>query len=85
MRAGMLLVDTASLADMQQRLEPLAEPGRTFRHSAREMLALSAWRNHDVASARKYIDMILNDAETPPGMRARIEMLSALIAADGKS
>ena len=47
LRAGMLLVDSAPLAEMRRRLEPLAEPGRTFRHSARELLALSAWRNHD--------------------------------------
>ncbi len=64
---------------------PLAEPGRAFRHSARELLALSAWRNHDFAAARKYIEMITTDAESPPVMRARIEMLSALIAAEGKS
>ena len=59
---------------------PLAEPGRSFRHSARELLALSAWRNHDFAAARRYIDMIATDAETPPGTRARAEVLSALIA-----
>jgi hypothetical protein len=85
MRAGMLLVDGAQLADLRRRLDPLTEPGRTFRHTARELLALSAWRNHDSAAARRYIDMIASDAETPPGTRARIEVLSALIASDGKS
>ena len=70
---------------MRRRLDPLAEPSRTFRHTARELLALSAWRNHDVAAARRYIDMIATDAETPPGTRARVDVLSALIAADGKS
>jgi hypothetical protein len=84
LRAGLLLVDSAQLADMRLRLDPLAEPSRTFRHSARELLALSAWRNHDVTAARRYIDMIATDAETPPGTRARIDVLSALIAADGK-
>jgi hypothetical protein len=84
-RAGMLLVDSASLADMRQRLEPLAEPGRSFRHSARELLALSAWRNRDAAATRRYVDMVATDAETPAGVRARVDVLSALIAADGKS
>jgi hypothetical protein len=84
LRAGLLLVDSAQLADMRRRLDPLAEPSRTFRHTARELLALSAWRNHDVTSARRYIDMIATDAETPPGTRARIDVLSALIAAEGK-
>jgi hypothetical protein len=84
-RAGLLLVDSAPLADMQRRLDPLAEPSRTFRHTARELLALSAWRNHDIAAARRYIDMIATDSETPQSTRARIDVLSALIAADGKS
>lgn len=84
-RAGMLLVDTAPLGDMRQRLDPLAEPSRSFRHTARELLALSAWRNHDFAAAKRYLDMIATDAETPAGTRARADVLSGLIAADGKS
>ena len=84
-RAGMLLVDTASLADMRRRLDPLAEPTRSFRHTARELLALSAWRNHDLAAAKRYLDMIATDAESPIGTRARADVLSGLIAAEGKS
>ena len=84
-RAGMLLVDTAPLADMRQRLDPLAEPARSFRHTARELLALSAWRNQDLDAARRYLDMIATDAETPSGTRARAEVLSGLIAAESKS
>jgi hypothetical protein len=82
-RAGMLLVDTASLADMQRRLDRVAEPGHAFRHNARELLALSAWHNHDFTAARRYIDMIAGDGETPPNTRARADVLSALVAADG--
>jgi hypothetical protein len=85
LRAGLLLVDTAPLADMRRRLDPLAEPGRTYRHTARELLALSAWRNNDFTAAGKYIDMIAGDGETPPGTRSRIDVLAALIAAGGKS
>lgn len=85
LRAGLLLVDSAPLADLRRRLDPITEPGRTFRHTAREILALSAWRNHDSAAARHYIDMIAADGETPPGARARIDVLSALIGNDGKS
>ena len=84
-RAGLLLVDTAPLTEMRRRLEPAAEPTRSFRHTARELLALSAWRNHDVAAAQKYLDMIAGDAESPTGVRARADVLSALITADGKS
>jgi hypothetical protein len=85
LRAAMLRVDTASFADMQLRLAPLAAEGRPFRHTARELLALSAWHQHDYAAARKYIDMITGDPAAPPLMRARAETLAALIAAQGKS
>ena len=84
MRAAMLLVDTAPFSDLRRRLDPMTEPTRTFRHTAREMLALSAWRNGDAASAKRYIEMINNDAETPQNTRSRIEVLGALVAG-GKS
>jgi hypothetical protein len=78
LRAGFILVDTAPFADMVQRLEPLTGPQRTFRHSARELLALSAWRTGNRAEAKRWSDMILGDAESPVGMRQRMEALSAL-------
>jgi len=84
-RAGFLLVDSAPFSELQQRLGPLAEPGRPFRHSARELLAFSAWKANDAAAARRYVDMISADAETPQGVRTRIEVLNALLAADGKA
>ena len=83
-RAGLLLVDTAQLSEMQRRLDPLAQSDRSFRHSARELLALSAWRNNDVTAAKKYLDMIAGDAETPGGVRARADVLAALIASTGR-
>jgi len=78
-------VDSASLADMRRRLDSVAEPTRSFRHTARELLALSAWRNRDLLAARRYLDMIANDAESPVGTRARADVLSGLITAEGKS
>ena len=83
-RAG-ICVDTLSFPDMRRRLDPVAEPSRSFRHSARELLALSAWRNHDLAAARKYLDMITSDSYSPAGARARAEVLSALVAGEDKS
>ena len=70
---------------MVQRLEPLAAPDRTFRHSARNMLALAAWRAKDVTAMRKWSDMILADGDTPSGTRGQIQMLLALADADKKS
>lgn len=84
-RAGLLLVDTASYEDMRRRLEPAAAPGGSFRNSARELLALSAMRGNDAAAARKWFDLIVTDAGAPPALRQRIQMLMALADDGGKS
>jgi hypothetical protein len=83
--AAGLLVDSANYAEIQQRLETSAEPKSTFRHSAREMLALSAWRNNDMTATRKWLDAIAEDGETPPGLRSRAEALQALLPPVAKS
>jgi hypothetical protein len=85
LRAAGLLVDTASYAEMKQRLEPDTAPGVTFRHSARELLALSAWRANDSAATRQWLDMIALDGDTPPGLRSRAEALQALLPPVAKS
>lgn len=78
-RAADLLVDSATYAEVKQRLEADTAPGATFRHTARELLALSAWRANDASAARQWLDMIALDQETPPGMRQRAEALQALL------
>ena len=83
-RAGLLHVDDAPYSQMQQQLEPLTAADRTYRHSARELLAFSAWKAGDLTSARKWTDMMMADPETPPGTRSRAQVLSELIAANGK-
>jgi len=84
LRAGYLLVDSTSYGDMRARFQPLTAPDRAFRHSARELLALSAWREGDMGAARQWTEVILTDPQTPPGTRNRIGVLSELIAASGK-
>jgi hypothetical protein len=84
LRAGFLLVDTSSYGDMRARLEPLTRPDRAFRYSARELLALSAWKEGDMGAARQWTDTIIGDPQTPPAARSRAEILSELIAASGK-
>ena len=83
-RAAFLLVDTATYGEIRDRLEPLTAADKTFRYSAQEILALSAWKAGDAASARRWADMIITDPQSPPGTRSRAEVLSELIAASGK-
>lgn len=84
-RAGFVLVDKAPYADISRRLEPLAQPNGPFRHSARELLALSAWRGGDMAAARRWAEAALADPDAPASLRARIDVLLALTSENGKS
>ena len=84
-RAAQLLLESTSYPNMKERLEAAAAPGATFRHSARELLALSAWRANDAAATRQWLDMIANDGETPPSLRSRAEALQALLPPVAKS
>ena len=84
-RAAQLLLESTSYPNMKERLEAAAAPGGTFRHTARELLALSAWRANDAAATRQWLDMIANDGETPPSLRSRAEALQALLPPVAKS
>jgi hypothetical protein len=84
-RAAALILETTSYPNMLSRLEAATAPGATFRHTARELLALSAWRANDAAATRQWLDMIANDGETPPTLRARAEALQALLPPVAKS
>lgn len=84
-RSGFLLVDNASYDDMRRRLEPATGVARPFRNSARELLALSALRTNDKATARKWFNQIVTDLSAPAALRQRIEMLIALSADAGNS
>jgi hypothetical protein len=84
-RAAQLLLESTSYPNMKTRLEASAAPGATFRHTARELLALSAWRANDATAARQWLDMIANDGETPPSLRSRAEALQELLPPVAKS
>jgi hypothetical protein len=79
LRAANLLIDTAPFTEIKARLEPLTGPNRTYRHSARELLAVSAWRNKDITAARQWIDTINTDVLSPQTLRSRMDALQALL------
>lgn len=81
LRAALLLLDSIDLAAMKARIEPLAATGAPWRHSAREILGLSAWRAGDYAAARGYFDEIAQDPEAPQMMRQRVALMQELIRA----
>ncbi len=81
LRAAILVVDQVDFADLKTRIGDLATVGNPWRHTAREILGLGAWRAGDLAAAKSYFDEISNDQETPDDLRQRSQLMLALIAA----
>jgi hypothetical protein len=80
LRAAMLRMDTAEPAALRQALEPLATPAGVWRHSARELLGLSGLKGGDMDYAGRWFDQMAADRETPPALRQRLQIYSALVA-----
>lgn len=81
LRAAILLVDKASLEEARKRLEPLAAPEGIYRHTAREILALAAFKAENYDLAIKWLDTLIADAQTPGSVRQRATTLQELVAA----
>ncbi|MDT3379158.1 tetratricopeptide repeat protein [Labrys portucalensis] len=81
-RGGYLMVDTASYADLAGKIEPLTAAGEPWRHSAREVLGLAAWKAKDLANASKWYQAVITDKDVPPALRQRAELMLQLIASD---
>ena len=78
-RAAYLALDVEDRAAVEARVTPMVLAGKPFRHSAREILALAAWKAGDVAATAKWIDAVEADPESPRDLRDRVAVLSALV------
>jgi len=78
-KAALLLMDTASLADMRARLEPLTEEGRPFRGYAREALAMAQLQHGEIAEARSTLVVLKNSLDTSRDVSQRAELAIASI------
>ncbi len=65
LKAVWLLMDTAPLADLQSRLEPLVEEGRPLRPLAQEALAFAQLQNGQIDQARSTLVVLKNGLDTP--------------------
>lgn len=79
LRAGFLLVDTGAYEDIEKRLMPLIGPESIYRHSAREGIALAAYRAGKAEKAMDALQAIILDSESPSGLRQRAELLLAVV------
>jgi hypothetical protein len=82
LRAALLLVDSASVADLEERIGDMTAIGTPWRHTAREILGVAAWRNGDYAAAKEHFDAIAADEEAPQDLRQRVTLMLTLV--DGK-
>ncbi len=79
LRAGLALIDHAAFEDVEKRLLPLSAPGEFLRHSAREGIALSAYRTGKFDKALDALQAIILDTEAPANLRQRAEILLAVV------
>jgi hypothetical protein len=84
-RAASLMIDAGQYNDVRKLVEPIVQSRRDLRHTARELLAIAAWKSGDRPLATKWYAAILTDPEAPSSSRTRVEIMIALTAADGKS
>ena len=76
---AMELVDTADPSELSSSLTPLTDGASPWRHSAREILALLAFRQGDRDKAREQYKTLAEDADAPAGIRGRArDMLSVI-------
>jgi len=80
LRAALLRIDSDPAA-AAAAMEQIATPENAYRHSAREALGLAALRRGDYDAAGRWFDQMAADPETPSGLRNRLEIYSALVAA----
>ncbi len=78
-KAALLLMDTATLEDIQARLQPLIEEGRPFRAFAREALAMAQLQHGKVAEARSSLVVLKSSLDTPREISQRADLTIALI------
>ncbi len=83
LRAGLLLVDHGTFADVSSRVEALTADTNPLRHSAREALGLSAWKDGKAADALKLFGQISADEAAPRNLRQRATLMAELIRGSG--
>ena len=79
LQAATLGLDNLPVAEVQQRLTPLAQGTGPFRNSARELLGLSAFKAKDYDNAGRWFDAIITDPSAPQGIRARADAFIGVV------
>jgi hypothetical protein len=78
-QAAALRLDDADRAEIVKRLDGLNNANNPWRYSARELLALAAFRSGDSGESEKLFTQILTDGGAPAEFRGRAEAMLALL------
>ena len=78
-RAAYLLVDSGTLAEVQDRVQRLIGDSEPLRFPAREAVGLAAWKAGDRETARKSLQKLADDGSTPQGIAGRARLMLDII------
>jgi hypothetical protein len=79
-KAAYLLVDTETPDQLIARVGMFDKQDHVWRHQAREIFGMAAWRTGDYTMAQRYLDAIASDTGSPAGMRQRAQAMLQMIA-----
>ena len=80
-RSALLKVDSATYAEIKAVAEPLAGATGMWRHTAREILGVSALKAANFEDAGRWFDQIVTDQQSPQGLRQRADLYLSLVRA----
>jgi hypothetical protein len=78
-RAGYLLADSLKPDELISRLGSFDKEGQVWRHAAREIFGLAAYRTGDYTMADRYMNANFADPDTPQDMRQRAQVMIQLL------
>ena len=83
-QAGYILVDNADFAEVEKQLSGLAANDNAWRHSARELIGLAAYKAEKYEDAQKWFQQVIDDRAAPADLSARAQVMLSLIQAEIK-
>ena len=78
-RAGYLLADSLKPDELIVRLGSFDNESHIWRHAAREIFGLAAYRTGDFSMADRYMNANFADPDTPQDMRQRAQVMIQLL------
>lgn len=83
LRAGWLMADTASRADLVTLLAPLDAPSGPWRQLAHEILAYSDYRAGNIKGAASAFEALADDPDSPDALKSRARAFAAFLQNGG--